>query len=155
METVTQVIIFRIDDQSYAVPLSDVDRIIRAVEITPLPKAPETVSGVIDYHGKLIPVLSIRKRLNLALRDISVNDRFILAKTGKRTVILIADEVAGLIEITGDRIVPAKNIVKEPAIEGITRGEDGIVYIYDLNTFFNLGEEEMLDTAIHQMKKEK
>ncbi|MEI6455717.1 MAG: chemotaxis protein CheW [bacterium] len=151
----TQVIVFLIDNQSYAIPLHNVDRIIRAVEITPLPKAPETVSGVIDYHGTLIPVLSMRKRLNLAPREITANDRFILAKTGRRTVILIADEVAGLTEIPGDRIVPAKNIVKEPAIEGIIRGEDGIIYIYDLNTFFILGEEEMLDTAIHRMKKEK
>jgi purine-binding chemotaxis protein CheW len=155
MGTATRVIVFRIDDQSYAIPLPDVDRIIRAVEITPLPKAPQTVSGVIDYHGTLIPVLSMRKRLNLAQREITSRDRFILAKTGKRKVILIADEVAGLIEITGDRIVPAKNIVKETAIEGIIRGDDGIIYIYDLNTFFTLGEEEMLDTAIQQMKNEK
>ena len=155
MDTVARVIIFRIDDQSYAIPLSDVDRIIRAVEITPLPKAPETVSGVVDYHGKLVPVLSIRKRLNLTQRDISPNDRFILAKTGKRLVLLIADEVDGLTEINADRIIPAKNIVKGPAIEGIIRGDDGIIYIYDLNTFFTLGEEEMLETAIHRMNNEK
>jgi len=99
----TQVIIFRIDGQSYAIPLSDVDRVIRAVEVTPLPKAPETVLGIIDYHGTLVPVLSLRKRLSLDFRDISTNDRFVIARTSRRTIVLTVDEVTGLSELTWKR----------------------------------------------------
>ncbi len=82
---------FLLDDQRYALHLDVVERVIPAVEITPLPKAPEIVLGLINIRGKIIPVLNIRRRFRLPDRETELTDHFIIANTSKRTVALPAD----------------------------------------------------------------
>ena len=57
-----QIVVFALDEPRYALPLSAVERVVRAVEITPLPKAPEIVLGVINMQGQVVPAVDIRKR---------------------------------------------------------------------------------------------
>lgn len=66
MNRLIRLVSFNLDDQKYALLLSAVIRIIRVVEITSLPKAPEIVLGVINMHGLIIPVFDIRKRFRLS-----------------------------------------------------------------------------------------
>ncbi len=58
-------IVFTLDEQRYALHLSAVERVICVVEITPLPKAPEIVLGIINVGGQIIPVIDMRKRFRL------------------------------------------------------------------------------------------
>ena len=58
-------VVFTRDNQKYALHLSAVETIIQAVEFTALPKAPKIVNGIVNFHGKIIPVFNIRKRFNL------------------------------------------------------------------------------------------
>jgi hypothetical protein len=74
-----------------------VEKVVRAAEITPLPKAPEIVLGVVNWQGRIIPVVNMRARFGLAAREIDLADRLIFARTGKRAVALIADFVDGVI----------------------------------------------------------
>lgn len=60
-----------LDGQRYALSLAQVERVIRAVEITPLPQAPEIITGVINVRGRVIPVVDIRKRFRLPVRESS------------------------------------------------------------------------------------
>ena len=55
-----QLVVFTVDDQHYALDLVSVERVVRAVEITHLPQAPDTVMGVINFEGKVIPVVNTR-----------------------------------------------------------------------------------------------
>ncbi len=52
----SEIVSFFLDDRRFAVPLSTVMRVERIVAITPLPKAPDIVLGVINMHGQIIPV---------------------------------------------------------------------------------------------------
>ena len=47
----TQVVIFLLDEQRYAVPMDSVERVIRAVAVTPVPETPEFVLGLINMAG--------------------------------------------------------------------------------------------------------
>ncbi|MDB6169570.1 MAG: chemotaxis protein CheW, partial [Verrucomicrobia bacterium] len=70
----TQIVVFRLDAQRYALSLTAVDRIARAVEITPLPNAPDIVLGVINVSGRVLPVLNLRRRFRMRERAISPAD---------------------------------------------------------------------------------
>src|SRR3712207_6774571 len=94
-------VVFTLDEHGYALPLSFVERIVRAVEVTPLPKAPEIVLGVINVQGRVIPVVNIRKRFRLPEREIELSDQFIIARTAKRTIALVVDAVGGVAETLG------------------------------------------------------
>jgi purine-binding chemotaxis protein CheW len=62
MEKDLQVVGFRIGNETFGVRIGSVREIVRVPEITAVPSAPETVEGVINLRGKIIPVMDLRKR---------------------------------------------------------------------------------------------
>src|SRR4051812_7313846 len=97
MSAVLELVVFVLDGQRYAVPLDKVERVIRAVEVTPLPNAPAIVCGVIDVGGSVLPVLSLRRRLRLPEHEIQPGDQFLIARMTGRSVALVIDEVQSVI----------------------------------------------------------
>ncbi len=87
-----QVVIFTLDEQRYALRLSSVERALSAVDITPLPKAPQIVLGIINIQGEIVPVVNMRARFGLPERGMGLSDQIILARTTRRKVALVADE---------------------------------------------------------------
>jgi purine-binding chemotaxis protein CheW len=144
-----QIVLFALDEPRYALPLSAVERVVRAVEITPLPKVPEIVLGAIDAQGRVIPVVDVRKRFRLPAREMDVDDRFIIARTSRRRVALVADAVVGIRELADREIVSAEQALPfAEYLHGVAKMEDGLVLIYDLDQFLSLDEEQMLDAAL-------
>lgn len=140
---------FLLDEQRYALPFERVERVVRAVEITPLPKAPPIVLGLINVQGKVIPVADPRQRFGLAARELRTGDRIIIARTARRTVALRVDTVPGVAECFERDVVPPQDIV--PGMEhlaGVVRMEDGLLLIQDLDRFLSLDEEKALDEAM-------
>ncbi len=72
-----QLVTFTLDGQPYALPLASVQQVVRMVEVVPLPKAPEIVLGVINLHGKIVPVLNLRKRFGLQDGEASLSDHLL------------------------------------------------------------------------------
>ncbi len=91
-------LVFTLDRGQFALLLSSVLRVVRAVEITPLPQAPEIILGVVNLQGALVPVIDVRRRFGLPGRAVRLEDRLILAVTPRRTLALPVDSVAGVKE---------------------------------------------------------
>ena len=138
-EKISQILVFTLDEPGYALDLSAVERVVRAVEVTPLPKAPEIVLGVID----------VRKRFGLPPRETRLNDRFIIARTPRRNVALVVDSVAGLRKLADrDLAIAGQSLPFAEHLQGVTKIEDDLILIYDLDRFLSLEEERMLDEAL-------
>lgn len=150
MSEVTQLLVFLLDGQRYAIPLEAVERIVRAAAITPLPQAPEIVLGVLDVRGVVLPVLNIRRRFRLPERDLHPSDQFLIARAASRTVALVIDAAASVIELSPAQIVAATAVA--PGLEhvqGVARMNDGLILIHDLETFLSLDEAAALDRAMN------
>jgi purine-binding chemotaxis protein CheW len=146
-----QLVAFILGEQQYALRLKAVQRVVRTVEITPLPKAPEVVLGVIDLQGSIIPVMSMRKRFGSPEPETSLSDQFIVADTATRTVALVVNSVIGVVERTPEEVAEAGKIVPGAQyVEGMTRLEDGILFIHDLDRFLSKKEEQQLDGVLAQ-----
>ena len=151
MEEAEQLLVFTLDEQRYALHLSAVERVVRVIEITPLPKAPEIVFGVINMHGRIIPVVDTRKRFRLRECEIGLSDQLIIANTDTRPVALIVDSVTGVTEQSKDTIVQAEKIVPGMEyVEGVLKLDDGMVLIHDLDGFLSLKEEKALERAMRR-----
>jgi purine-binding chemotaxis protein CheW len=152
--TEAKIVLFTLDEPRYALDLSAVDRIVRAVEITPLPKAPGIVLGVINVQGQVLPVLDIRRRFRLPAREMRTDDRLILARISKRQVVLLVDAVAGVRELTeSQRVSTERALPFAEYLKGVAKLEDGLVLIHDLEQFLSLDEEQVLDAALAKGKK--
>lgn len=150
-----QIVVFVLNDQRYGLHLSAVERVVWVVEVTPLPRAPDIVMGVIDAQGRIIPVLNIRKRFRLPEREMNLSDQLIIAHTPKRSVALWVDSARGIIErpekevIGTDKILPGMEYV-----EGVVKLKDGMILIHNLNKFLSFEEEKALDHAMNKKKNE-
>lgn len=142
-------VVFTLEGQRCALHLSAMERVVRAVEITPLPKAPEIILGVINAQGQIIPVVDVRRRFRLPAREMTLDDRFIIARTSKRFVALVADSVVRIRALSNREMVSAEQALPFAAyIRGVAKVEDGLFLIYDLDQFLSLDEESKLDAAL-------
>ena len=145
----TRWVLMAVDGQNYALPLAAVDRVLRMVEVTPLPGAPEVVEGVIDIQGEVVPVVSIRRRLGLTHRRVEISDSLVVAHARNRRLAVIAESVLGVAERSGDDVVSTSGIARDNQyIEGVLKTGDGLVLIQDLDKFFSFEEESALERAM-------
>ena len=151
MSTTSHIVVFILDEQRYALHLSAVERVIRAVEVTSLPKAPEIVLGIVNVEGCVIPVVNIRKRFRLPEREINPSDQFVIAHTSRRAVALMVDIVSGVVECSEQEVTAAEKILPGMQyIEGVIKLEDGMILIHNLDKFLSIEEEKTLNNAMRQ-----
>lgn len=145
----SQFVVFVLDAQRYALRLSSVDRVVRVVHITPLSMAPAVVLGVVNVQGRVIPVISLRRRLGLPEREIALTDQLIVAHTARRPVALVADGVTDVLECSEQSLDEARGIL--PGVEhltGVVKLKDGLVLVHDLDTFLSLEDDSSLNRAL-------
>jgi len=149
MKDPNSLIVFALDDRRYALPLPAANRVVRMVSITPLPKAPDIVLGVVNIQGRVIPVINMRRRFHLPEREITLTDRLVVAHTARRPVALVADAVLDVITYPAQELIAAEHIAPGVEyVEGVIKLEDGLILIHDLDKFLSLEEENSLDRAL-------
>ena len=134
-------LIFTVEEQRFAIPLSMIDRVIRAVALTPITDSPGFMEGVIDYFGEVIAVISIRKALGYDLHELSLNDRFIIVTTANRKIALIVDEVEEVLSPDSQDWFDSREINKGLKFLNILRNDQGIILIYDIESLLGTEEE--------------
>jgi purine-binding chemotaxis protein CheW len=143
------VVIFEVASQRFGLPLDRVEQAVRIVEITPLPRAPAVVVGVINVRGSVLPVVDVRRRFDLPLRPSRLTDQLLVVDTPLRRLALWVDAVHGVVNYSPAEFSAAAALV--PGMEylrGIARLADGLVLIQDLEQLLTLAEERELTGAI-------
>lgn len=138
---------FSINEHAFALPLTQVNRVIRAVAVTTVPESSKKVQGVIDFQGKIVPLVNLRECLGMRAKEISLDDRFLLLDTPKRLLAITVDAVDKLKEINDGELsnieLPGtsndnKNTgsitLKHHRLYG---DEEGIIVIYDVEELLN------------------
>jgi len=149
MKDMDSLLIFILDDQRYALLLPTVDRVVRMVAITPLPKAPDIVLGVVNIQGRVIPVINMRRRFCLTEREITLTDQLVVAHTVRRPVALVADAVLDVIACSARSLIAAEKVLPNiEYVEGVVKLKDGLIIIHDLDKFLSLEEEDFLAQAL-------
>jgi purine-binding chemotaxis protein CheW len=144
-----ELVVLNLADQRYALDVTVVERIVLAVAITRLPKAPQIVLGIVNVQGRVVPVVDTRQRFGLPSREIELSDHLVIARTSRRVIALLADAAAGVIRCAPDEITEADHILSSAEyLEGVVRLTDGLILIHDLDTFLSPVEEQSLDRAL-------
>jgi len=108
-----QLVGFTIGKELFGVDILMVQEIIRAAPITPVPNSPDFVEGVINLRGNILPVIDLRKRLNLLSSEVDKYDTWILIlDIGNKTTGFIVDSVTEVIKIQENTIEPPPDIIK-------------------------------------------
>lgn len=142
-------VIFALDQGRYALPLERVERAVRMVEVTPLPKAPAIVRGVVNVQGRLVPVINLRRRFALPEREAALGDQLLIARSATLSLAMVVDAVIDVAECDARDYVASTSVVPgTDYVQGIAKLADGMVLIHDLDRFLSLDEAQSLDQAL-------
>lgn len=140
---------FSVDGQLYALELKCVRKVLPAVWISPLHNCPSPVIGVINFHGLIIPVVDLRKRLNLSVTSVGLTDRFIWIETEGWDLIMVSDHVEGVDGVADELIIDSATLPATPAmLKGIVTLPDGVLLIQNPAALLDLRERETLRNAL-------
>jgi purine-binding chemotaxis protein CheW len=143
-----QVLVFEVGGRRYGLPAEDVQELLRAVSIIPLPKAPGVIEGIINLRGRIVPVLDVRSRFRLPARPLEPSDHFIVARAGERVVALRVDRAVDLLRLEADDVEEAGAVVPGAEyVSWVVRLPHDLVLIHDLRTFLSDEESAALDAA--------
>lgn len=132
----TDFLLFTIDSRRYALNLAAVRRVVRMVDITPLPEAPAPVTGVVNRAGEVVPVLDLRHIVGGVPRPHDPSDHLLIADAGGRTVALAIDAAEGVQSLAEEGIVSLDGVVPGAVMsEEIATVAGEIVLIWDLGRF--------------------
>jgi len=118
LEDQIQLVAFRVGSQEFALEILQVERILRYERPSPLPKAPDFLEGVVTYDGVPIPVVDLRKRLQVPA-PLEEQTRLMVLALEDQKVAIIVDEVREVLRIDSTTIIAPPAIVRGLAAEYI------------------------------------
>lgn len=146
-------VVFRTENQPFALRLSVVERVLPMVAVSPLPGGPEIVLGAINLHGRVVPVLDFRRRLALPECKYGPEAHVLVARALQRMLALPVDEVAGVIRVGAETVTAPDEVAPGLAlVRGVAPLDDEILVIHDLDAFLSSEEEVALDRALEGMQ---
>lgn len=142
-----QLVTFSIGDEEFGVDILKVQEIIRTMEITKVPRAPEFVEGVINLRGKVIPIIDLRKRFGMETRQHDKDTRIIVIEINKMIVGFVVDSVSEVLRISADTVEPPPPVVaglESEYIKGVGKLADRLLIMLDLDRLLSREEKNVL-----------
>jgi purine-binding chemotaxis protein CheW len=148
-----QVVIFRLADEEFAVPIMSVQEIVRVPEsLTRVPKTPHFVEGVINLRGTVLPVIDQRTRLDMPAIERNDRQRIMVYLLGGLRTGFIVDSVAEVLRIPRSQLAPAPEMSTEQSrlIRQVARLEnDRLVMVLDPAHLLRGTEMSAISQAFH------
>jgi len=135
-EGLTKFVTFFLDEEEYALPVSQVREIKRVGEITRVPNAPHHIRGVMNLRGRIVPVLELKKRLQLGEAAIDIDSRIVVVEQGNRMLGLMVDRVSQVMNIAAEQIDKAPEVVvqvNENYLKGVGKLDERMIILLDLD----------------------
>lgn len=151
-EQLIQLVGFKIDEELFGVDILMVQEIIRSAPITYVPNSPEFVEGVINLRGSIIPVIDLRKRLNLHTAHYEKEkDWILILDISGRVTGFIVDSVTEVIKIQESSIDPPPEILvaglHSQYIRGVCEIEHNLLILLDFNRILLVDEVKKLKSV--------
>lgn len=136
-----QFIVVKIGNEQYGLDISYVDNIVRMQSITRVPKAQTYFKGIINLRGEVVPVMSIRLKMELDDDEFTNASRIIILKIEEQGILgIIVDEVKEVVELVMDDIEKTAKKDKNSFISGIGKNGDELISLFDINAVVDESE---------------
>lgn len=138
-----QLVSFNIGQEEFGVDILKVQEINRMVEITKVPQTPHYVEGVINLRGKVIPIVDLRKRFGLDLKENDKNTRIVVVDIEGNIIGMVVDSVSEVLRFPAGTIEPPPEIVtgaNSEYIKGVAKLDDRLLIFLDLSKAIDVEE---------------
>jgi purine-binding chemotaxis protein CheW len=159
VEDAVQLVTFHVGTEEYGLDINSITEAVRPLKITPLPRMPEFIEGVVNLRGSIIPIVDLRKRFGFALVSDEVRTkRMLITKgavptaSGTDLLGLVVDSVKEVIHVLKKDIEPAPEAAtgaQANFITGMGKVGDRLIIILDIARILSQQERSALAEAGH------
>lgn len=131
-----QLVTFKIGEEEFGVDILAVQEIIRLMQITMVPRAPEFIEGVINLRGKVIPVINMRTRFNKENHEPDNSTRIVVMELDQKIVGFLVDGVSEVLRIPESTVEDPPPVVAgigSEYIRGIGKLDNRLLILLDLD----------------------
>ncbi len=135
-DNVIQWVTFHLDNEVYGITVMQVMEVLRSVEITPVPGAPDYVLGIINLRGNVVTVIDTRKRFSLPSKELDDLSRIVIIESSGQVLGMLVDCVAEVVYLQESEIDMAPNIGNDDSsrfIQGVHSKNDSLLILIDIN----------------------
>ena len=146
-----QLVSFMLADEEYGVEVLKVREIIRMPIITKMPNVPLHIEGIINLRGKVIPIISMRRRFSLMESENDSQTRIIIMDVYGSLTGFVVDAVSEVIRIHSSEIQPPPSMVLsggigQEFITGVFNHTERLLIIMDVDRMFSEDERDSFNT---------
>jgi purine-binding chemotaxis protein CheW len=148
-----QYLTFRLDEEVFALDISQVREVLDFTAITKVPRTPEFMRGVINLRGSVVPVVDMRLKFGMTRTEQTLSTCIIIVEINVENDRLIlgalADSVQEVIELGPGQIEPAPRIgtrLDTAFIKGMGKRDEQFIIILDIDRIFSM--DELASTAL-------
>ncbi|MCD6583180.1 MAG: chemotaxis protein CheW [Candidatus Omnitrophica bacterium] len=153
-----QLVVFRLGEEEFGVNIHQVREIVRLVPITPIPRAPEFIEGVVNLRGQILAVMDLAKRLDVPSKPRSEKTRIVVVELEDNVVGMIVDEVSEVLRIPTSKVEKTPQIIESEIsqryITGVGKLEDRLLILIDLAAILSVEEIEHVKKIEQQVSSE-
>jgi len=153
-----QLVVFRLGEEELGVNIHQVREIVRLVPITPIPRAPEFIEGVVNLRGQVLAVMDLAKRLDIPSKPRSEKTRIVVVELEDNAVGMIVDEVSEVLRIPTSKVEKAPQLIESEIsqryITGVGKLKDRLLILIDLVAILSVEELEHVRKIEQQVPSE-
>jgi purine-binding chemotaxis protein CheW len=145
-----QLVTFKVGGEEFGLDVFAVHEILRWQGVTPVPRAPAFVEGVLDVRGAVVPVVDLRRRFEVRELAYDEETRIVLVEFGGERLGLVVDSVTEVLRAPETAISAPPAYIRGLAAEfvrGIVRLEARLVILIDLDRILSSEERIALESA--------
>lgn len=139
-----QLVVFKLGREEYGISILQVQEIKRLTDITRVPHTPDYITGVINLRGSVLPVVDLKKRLDLPGQAHTDNTRIIIVKIDEIVVGMLVDAVSEVLAINGSNIEDPDAVVGGVAanfISGVGKLDNRLLILLNMEAILGNGQE--------------
>lgn len=138
-----QLATFIVGGEEYALDIMRIKEIIHPQKITPVPKVPLFIEGVIELRGAIIPIVDLRKRFDLPMTAATRSSKYIIVGIEGKIVGLVVDAVGEVLRIGKGEVRATPMLEGEAAqyFQGVVHHAGRIIFVLDIDRVLSSQEK--------------
>ena len=150
-----QLLTFLLDKEVYGTDSGQIQEVLEYRKVTPVPRTPDFMLGVINLRGNVVPVADLRRQFDMNIIDMTVDTCIVIVDVtvdGERTPMgILVDAVQEVITLRPEHISPPPRIgsrIDTRFISGMGKRDEEFIVILNLPRVFSKNQlEDVIDTV--------
>lgn len=148
-----ELVVFKVGAEHFAFKLTHVREIVRVNELRTVPNAPEHVAGLCNLRGSILPVIDIRRRFHMPLKEYDDDSRIIVSDIDGKQAGIITDRISEVASVEASEVVEPPSHIRdhnEGYVTGIIVRNDRMIMVLDAEKIVSSSQ---LETAFENRKR--